>query len=121
MRNQCEATIAKERCMPSENEIYDAISLFGIRVLFESDSQAMLDVAMALYSSRQEEDEQPSCSIYIVLRHYGVNRASGERQDVHGNVLVLEAGGITFRADGAAGRGSCDIPEGADGALAREM
>ena len=104
--------------MPSEIEIYSDIVLFGIRVIFQSDDQAALDIASSLYPDwSAAKPLEADSSIYVVLKSYGVNPPLADLHCVKGSQLAIIHDGVTASADGEAGRGCCEFFR-ADAALA---
>lgn len=104
--------------MPSENEIYGALSLFGIGISIQGDDPELMAAVLAMFADKHRVNDP---SIYVVLRAYGVNHAQGSRHEIRDSVLTIVRDGIVLVADGPRGRGHCDIPKGSPDHLVREL
>ena len=97
--------------MPREIEIYGDITLFGIRVEFNSDHQDALKAVLAAYSPWHSDSLDNAPSVYIVIKSRGAGDAVDVTEmHVHNTHLHIVRGGITLHADGVAGRGRCEFP-----------
>jgi len=94
-----------------------SLSLFGIRVEFESNSEEAIAIArecisrgnQTLFSNAGEQ------SIYIVLTMYDVNRKQPHgREHVDSTSLTLNFGEVAVRANPLSGHGECEFPAGSE-------
>lgn len=103
--------------MPSEFAHHAALSLFGVRVLVESNSESAVIAAQGRISSGKQvnipNDDQES--VHIVINSYAVNEPRGFCSgSVNAISLCLNFGQVTVRADTVSGRGICEFPNGCD-------
>jgi len=103
--------------MPSEFAYRASLSLFGIRVEIESNSEEAIAIAsecisrgdQTLFSNAEEQ------TIYVVLRMYGVNLPrAGDPEHIDSTSLYLNFGGVSVRANPLSGRGTCEFPPGGE-------
>jgi hypothetical protein len=102
--------------MPSEFAYRASLSLFGVRVEVESNSENAVAAARERISRGNQafsSDDEPS--IYVVLRLYAVNRHREPCVDrVDANSLCLNFKGVAVQADPVSGRGVCEFPYGCE-------
>jgi len=94
-----------------------SLSMFGIRVEIESNSENAIAIARECISRGNQTlfsnaDER---TIYIVLTEYAVNplRAT-DREHVDSTSLILKFGDVAARANPLSGRGVCEFPPGGE-------
>lgn len=100
--------------MPSEFAYRASLSLFGVLVEVESNSESAAIAAQARISSGKPVDSpnDDQKSVYIVLSSYAVNEPRARCADsVNANSLCLSFGQVTVRADAESGRGICEFPD----------
>jgi hypothetical protein len=100
--------------MPSEFAHHAALSLFGVRVRVESNSESAIIAAQGRISLGEQADSlnDDQETVYIVLSSYAVNEPRERCADgVNANSLYLAFGQITVRADAESGRGICEFPD----------
>ena len=102
--------------MPSnQGKIYSDILLFGIRVVFCSGDQRVLDIALTLYGDWMNAvAAEDAATVRIDLSWYDVNQELADYHDVQGPHLAIRRKGIAIAADGKSGVGSCLAPPNAD-------
>ncbi len=94
-----------------------SLSLFGIRVEFESNSEEAIAIARECISRGNQTlfsnaDER---TIYIVLTMYDVNRPPAQdREHVDSTSLTLNFEGVKVWANPLSGRGMCEFPPGSE-------
>jgi hypothetical protein len=98
--------------MPSKIVLNQTFTVFGARIIFESDNREALDAASALFKSWDEPDLFDGTSISIVSKEYDVNEPRADASQIEGASLTIIANGITAQADGATGIGLCEYPRG---------
>jgi len=103
--------------MPREIAQIQTFTLFGVRVVLESESREASKAASLPYSERNEPEMMEEYgSIYIVMRAYKVNEPrSSDASHVDGASLKIVREGIAIFASAAERRGSCDYPDDAIG------
>src|SRR5437588_67451 len=103
--------------MPSEFAYRASLSLFGIRVEIESNSENAIAIAsecisrgnQTLFSNAEER------MIYIVLAIYDVNIPRAQNlEHVDSTSLTLNFGDVAVRANPLSGHGTCEFPPGAE-------
>jgi hypothetical protein len=100
--------------MPSEFAHRASLSLFGVRVEVESNSESAAVAAQVRISSGKPADSlnDDQKSVYVVLSSYAVNELRERYADsINANSLCLAFGQITVRADAVSGRGVCEFPD----------
>ncbi|HEY4125733.1 MAG TPA: hypothetical protein VGM36_14030, partial [Rhizomicrobium sp.] len=110
--------------MPRKNTPNQSFTMFGVRVVLESEDREALKVVLTQYANwNAPELFDGSTSIYIVLRVYKVNEnILADTSHVQGESLAITSGGVSASADGVTGRGCCAYPDGAiKGAAFAEM
>lgn len=99
--------------MPREIAQIQTFTLFGVRVVLESESREALQAASSPYSERNDLDaDEDRGSIYIVMRAYKVNEPRlSDASHVDGVSLKIVREGIAIFASAAERKGSCDYPD----------
>ncbi len=99
--------------MPSEFAYRASLSLFGVRVEVESNSENAVSIARECISrgKRTEFSSDGEPSIYVVLRLYDVNLRRQPCVDrVDATSLCLNFERVAVRADPVSGHGMCEFP-----------
>lgn len=98
--------------MPSEIAQIQTFTLFGVRVVLESESREALEAVASAYDENDEPGPTGECvSIYVVMRSYKVNeRQHCDGSHVDGTSLAMTGDGISISANASERRGSCDYP-----------
>jgi len=103
--------------MPSGFAYRASLSVFGIRVEIESNSEKAIAIASECISrgNQTQFSNAGDQTIYIVLTIYGVNHTP-ERKGEHidSASLNLNFGQVAIRADVASGHGACEFSAGGE-------
>jgi len=95
--------------MPGREEFFGTGRLFGVAIRLVSDSQAVLALAQGL-CGKDRGGEGVSHSISIIIQACQTCEQGGSSTGP--GHLFLSQDGITLRADGAKGEGTCSYPPG---------
>jgi hypothetical protein len=109
--------MAKEIVMQSGFAHRASLSLFGIRVEFESNSQKAIVIAHECISRGNQTlfSNADGQTIYVVLIMYEVNRPRVRgREHIDSTSLHLNFGDVTVRADPRSGHAVCEFPPGGE-------
>ena len=101
--------------MPREIAISQTFTVFGVRVVLQSEDCDALDAAQAVFDEWNNPDLfEGDAEIYVVLNAYDVNETTpADASHVEGTSLAITSHGVSAWADGMAGRGRCNYPHGA--------
>lgn len=94
-----------------------SLSLFGIRVEIESNSQKAIAIARECISRGNQTlfSNADGQTIYVVLIMYDVNRPRAPSRDhVDSTSLTVNFGNVAVRANPLSGRGECEFPSGSE-------
>lgn len=103
--------------MPSEFAYRASLSLFGIRIKIESNSETAIAIARECISrgNQTQFSNAGEQTIYVVLTMYAVNRPPAcDREHVDSQSLTLNFGDVAVRADPLSGHGVCEFPAGSE-------
>src|SRR5215469_10293553 len=103
-------TITNELDMPSEFARRASLSLFGVRIEVESNSQDALDAARACISRGNEAEflDATNSSAYVVLKLYDVNQPIASVEDhAVATALHWDFEPVAALADPTSGCGIC--------------
>src|ERR1700761_5597362 len=109
--------MAKENVMPGGFAYRASLSLFGIRVEIESNSEKALAIAHECISRGNQTlfSNAEGQTIYVVLTMYDVNQPAAQGcEHVDSTSLYLNFGDVAVRANPLSGRGVCEFPAGAE-------
>lgn len=94
-----------------------SLSLFGIRVEFESNSESAIAIARECISrgNQTQFSNAEDRTIYIVLAMYAVNQPQAPGPEyIDSTSLILNFGDVAVRASPLSGRGVCEFPPGGE-------
>jgi len=103
--------------MPSGFAYRASLSVFGIRVEIESNSEKAIAIASECISrgNQTQFSNAGDQTIYVVLTVYDVNHPPAYRREhIDSAALNLNFGEVAIRADPLSGHGACEFPPGAE-------